>query len=254
MTKYGELALRFMALDDDTVKRMLEALRKDADEMLKNKEIKYELDRSNTMLGISREYMKRIVTLSLAYRMFEEDKYADKAIEHMMYVCEKYPDWNPQHFLDVAEMTAAVAIGFDWNYYHLTIRQKQMVRNTLVDYGLRPGLAVYEYPDKKPHVWYEMNNNWNQVCAGGLVIGALAVAEDFPDLKKKIITYALEKLKPTLALYQPDGEWFEGPAYWGYANSYLAMMISSPIRRLKMTLGSLKVQGWIKRHFFMLIL
>ena len=80
------------------------------------------------MLSISREYLKRIVTLSLAYRIFEQDKYSDEAIDQMVYACS-YPDWNPQHFLDVAEMTAAMAIGYDWNFYHMNLRERETIRN-----------------------------------------------------------------------------------------------------------------------------
>jgi hypothetical protein len=226
MSKYDELALRFIMMENTLAEKLTNELKKDADNLLSSKDINFSLDSRNTMLNISREYLKRIVTLSLAYRIFEDDKYSDKAIEDMMHVCT-YPNWNPQHFLDVAEMTAALAIGYDWNFYHLDREEKETIRNKIVEYGLNPGLDVYQNPDGKPHVWYEMKNNWNQVCAGGLIMGALAVGEDFPDLNSKIIYHALKNLIPTLRLYEPDGVWYEGPAYWGYANSYLAMMLSS---------------------------
>ena len=226
MTKYDELALRFIMMEDPLAEKLKSELKKDADNLLNAKDIKYSLDRRNTMLGISREYLKRIVTLSLAYRIFEEDKYSDKAIDQMMHVCS-FPNWNPQHFLDVAEMTTALAIGYDWNFYHLKFKERETIRNKIVEYGLNPGLDVYQNPDDKPHVWYKMKNNWNQVCAGGLILGALAVGEDFPDLKNNVIYQAIKNLIPTLNLYQPDGVWYEGPAYWGYANSYLAMTMSS---------------------------
>jgi len=226
MTKYDELALRFIIMEDPLAEKLKNELKKDADALLNVKDIKYELDRRNTMLGISREYLRRVVTLSLAYRIFEEDKYSDKAIDLMMNVCT-YPNWNPQHFLDVAEMTTALAIGYDWNFYHLNGREKETIRNNIVEKGLNPGLDVYQNPDEKPHVWYKMKNNWNQVCSGGLILGALAVGEDFPDLKNKILYQAIKNLIPTLDLYQPDGVWYEGPAYWSYANSYLAMIMSS---------------------------
>lgn len=226
MTKYDELALRFTMMEDLLAVNLRKELKKDADKLLASKDIKYKLDRRNTMLGISREYLKRILTLSMAYRIFEDDKYSDKAIDQMMYVCS-YPNWNPQHFLDVAEMTAALAIGYDWNFYHLNVRERETIRNKIVEYGLKPGLDVYQNPEDKPHVWYKMKNNWNQVCAGGLIMGALAVGEDFPDLKNNVIYHATKNLIPTLELYKPDGVWYEGPAYWGYANSFLAMTISS---------------------------
>ena len=226
MTKYDELALRFTLMEDPLAEKLKKELKKDADKLLNARDIKYSLDRRNTMLGISREYLKRVLTLSLAYRIFEEDKYSDKAIDQMMHVCS-YPNWNPQHFLDVAEMTTALAIGYDWNFYHLNLKERETIRNKIVEYGLKPGLDVYQNPDGQPHVWYKMKNNWNQVCAGGLILGALAVGEDFPDLKNNIIYHAIKNLVPTLNLYQPDGVWYEGPAYWGYANVYLALIISS---------------------------
>lgn len=226
MTKYDELALRFIMMEDPLAGKLKNELKKDADKLLGCKDIKYNLDRRNTMLSISREYLKRIITLSMAYRIFEDDKYSDEAIDQMMQVCT-YPNWNPQHFLDVAEMTTALAIGYDWNFYHLNLREKETIRNKIVEYGLKPGLDVYQNPGDKPHVWYKMNNNWNQVCAGGLILGALAVGDDFPDLKNNVIYHAIKNLIPTLNLYQPDGVWYEGPAYWGYANSYLAMTMSS---------------------------
>ena len=236
MTKYDELALRFIMMEDPLAEKLKTELKKDADKLLSSKDIKYSLDRRNTMLSISREYLKRIITLSLAYRIFEDDKYSDKAIDQMMHVCT-FPNWNPQHFLDVAEMTAALAIGYDWNFYHLNLRERETIRNKIVEYGLNPGLDVYQNPDDKPHVWYKMNNNWNQVCAGGLIMGALAVGEDFPDLKNNVIYQSIKNLIPTLNLYEPDGVWYEGPAYWGYANSYLAMTMSSLISALEHDFG-----------------
>ncbi len=226
MTKYDELALRFTMMENSLAGKLKNELKKDADNLLGSKDIKYKLDRRNTMLDISQEYLKRILTLSMAYRIFEDDKYSDEAIEQMLHVCT-FPDWNPQHFLDVAEMTTALAIGYDWNFYHMNLRERETIRNKIVEYGLKPGLEVYQNPEDKPNVWYKMKNNWNQVCAGGLIMGALAVGEDFPDLKNNMVYLAVKNLIPTLELYEPDGVWYEGPAYWGYANSYLAMAISS---------------------------
>jgi hypothetical protein len=249
MTKYNELALRFIIMENPLARQLKDELKKDADKLLSSKKIKYELDRRQTMLAISREYLRRIVTLSLAYRIFEEDKYSDKAIDFMLHACT-FPNWNPQHFLDVAEMTAALAIGYDWNFYHMNLRELETIRNRIVEYGLKPGLDVYNNPDDKPNIWYKMNNNWNQVCAGGLVLGALAVAEDFPDLKNKIIYQAVKNLIPTIDRYEPEGVWFEGPAYWDYANSYLALMLSALNTSLEHDFGLTERQGLRKTALF----
>ncbi len=249
LTKYDELALRFTLMEDPLAEKLKNELKSDADELLKCKDIKYNLDHTNSMLSISREYLQRIITLSLAYRIFEDNKYADKAIDQMMFV-SSYPNWNPQHFLDVAEMTAALAIGYDWNFYHLDMREKETIRNRIVEFGLNPGLDVYQNPDNKPHVWYKMGGYWNQVCTGGLVLGALAIGEDFPELKDNIVYHSIKNLIPTLNIYQPDGVWYEGPDYWDYANSYLAMTISSLMTALEHDFGLSKRPGLSKTAEF----
>ncbi|NJN28294.1 MAG: DUF4962 domain-containing protein [Cyclobacteriaceae bacterium] len=222
MTKYDELALRFTIMENPLAEKLKNELKADADKLLQSKPLKYSLNAQKSMLSIAQESLRRILTLSLAYRIFEEDKYSDKAIETMMNVAA-FPDWNPQYFLDVAEMTAAMAIGYDWNFYHLNIRQKETIRNKIVENGLNPGLEVLNNPKDKPHVWYEMDNHWNQVCTGGLILGALAVGEDFPDLKNNIIYQGVKKLIPDMARYQPDGAWYQGAEYWSYNNTYLAL-------------------------------
>lgn len=67
------------------------------------------------LLAVSREALKRIYYLSYAYRMTENVKYAERAEKELLSVCD-FTDWNPSHYLDVGEMTMAVAIGYDWLY------------------------------------------------------------------------------------------------------------------------------------------
>ena len=35
-----------------------------------------------------------------------------------------YDNWNPEHFLDVAEMTMALSIGYDWLYEVLSPKNR----------------------------------------------------------------------------------------------------------------------------------
>ena len=65
------------------------------------------------ILPVSREQVYRMVNLALAYRLSGDRRFAEKAEKELVHVCN-YPDWDPVHYLDVAEMTTAVAIGYDW--------------------------------------------------------------------------------------------------------------------------------------------
>ena len=47
-----------------------------------------------------------------------------------------FPDWNPQHFLDVGEMTMALAIGYDWLYDSLQPDTRRVVREAIIEKDL----------------------------------------------------------------------------------------------------------------------
>jgi len=226
MSKYDELALRFIMLEDPLAAKLKAELKKDADKLLSAKDLKYSRDKNGSIGESSEEYLKRILTLSLAYRIFEDEKYSDKAIDQMLDACA-FPDWNPGYFIDAATMTAALAIGYDWNFYRLDLRQNETIRNRILEFGLNPGLEVYKNPEGKTLVWFKMDNYWNQVCASGLILGALAVGDDFPDVKNQALYHAVRNLLPTIELYEPDGVWAQGPASWVLANNYLTMAMSA---------------------------
>lgn len=129
------------------------------------------------LLGVSRLALKRIFYLSYAYRMTKEEKYAYRATQEMLSV-SRFPDWNPSHFLDVGEMVLALSIGYDWLYEYLEPEIRSIVRDAIVEKGLDAAA---------PDEWfYRAVSNWNSVCNGGLLCGALAVFEDVPDKAKKL--------------------------------------------------------------------
>ena len=123
------------------------------------------------LLSVSRAAVQRIGTLALAYRLTGEARFADGARECMKSVCA-FSDFNPSHFLDVAEMTAALAVGYDWLFDVLPADEKAAVRNAILNKSLTL--------DVSKEGWVRGGNNWNQVCHGGLTMGALAIADEEP--------------------------------------------------------------------------
>src|SRR5215207_2502361 len=61
------------------------------------------------LLDKSREALRRLFFLSYAYRTTKEQKYSLRAEKELLAI-SSFSDWNPSHFLDVAEMTMAGAI------------------------------------------------------------------------------------------------------------------------------------------------
>jgi hypothetical protein len=196
------------------------------------------------LLHVSRSCLNRMYALGLAYRWTGSEKYAKKAVENLLVVCE-FPDWNPSHFLDTAEMSHAVGIGYDWLFDYLDERQREQIRTALVKLGLEPGLQAYENS-----WWAESEHNWNQVCNGGLIVGALAIAESEPDYAQRIISAAIKSLPLALKSYSPDGAWPEGPAYWSYATHYTAYGLAALESALGTDFGLLKIEGFNKAGNF----
>ena len=173
------------------------------------------------LLGVSRTYLKRVLWLSYSYRMTGVEKYFIQAEKEMLKAAS-FSDWNPSHFLDVAEMTAALAIGYDWLYTKLSEESRILIREAIKDKGLLPS-QIDQYSKK----WLNDVNNWNQVCNAGMVLGALAIYEDEPELADAIIERAKSSIRLPQMAYEPDGAYPEGPTYWSYGTTFNIMLISA---------------------------
>ena len=168
------------------------------------------------LLHTSREALKRIFWLGYTYRVHGGKEYARKAIDEMLAV-SAFPDWNPSHFLDVAEMTMGVAIGYDWLYGQMTPRERKTVAQAIIDKGLKPAL------DEADAWFYRSENNWNSVCNAGMVYGALAVWEEDPEFCRSMLEKSKESNKLVYKAYDGGG-YAEGYNYWGYGTSFQIML------------------------------
>ena len=210
--------------DDPAVAALHKNLIRSADALLKAAPLDRVLEQrsSMSMLATSRKGVDRIYTLATAYRISADRRYADRAIQELLAVTA-FSDWNPRVFLDTAEMLHAVAIGYDWLFDVLSDEQRRTIRQAIVDKGLREGERVY----RQGGSWAKARHNWNQVCNGALAIGALAVAEDEPQLANYILHNVRESLPLAMGEYAPDGAWPEGPGYWAYATRYTVSMLAA---------------------------
>lgn len=171
------------------------------------------------LLGVSREVVGRVLGLAYACRMSGDPVYARRA-EAEMLAAAAFPDWNPSHFLDTGEMTLALAIGCDWLDDVLTPAARATIRHAIIAKGLRPGLD----PAAAHNWWHIARHNWNQVCWGGLTLGALVIAEDDPALARQVLTLTRAHIGHGLAPYAPDGVYPEGPGYWSYGTTYQVLL------------------------------
>jgi hypothetical protein len=174
------------------------------------------------LLDVSRTALGRTLALGFAYQVTRDTAFARRA-EREMLAAAAFTDWNPSHFLDVGEMTAALAFGYDWTFDALSAEARATVRQAILEKGLRPGLD----PKASHNGWQSRNNNWNQVCFGGLTLGALAIADEAPDVARQTLALARAGIGHGLEPYAPDGIYPEGPGYWSYGTSYQVVMIAA---------------------------
>jgi len=230
---------------DPALQRIVSELFYEADKDLGNSPLAYEL-RGPRLLHVSRECMNRTYALALAWRWTGEDDYARKAVGSLLTVCA-FPDWNPSHFLDTAEMSHAVGIGYDWLYHFMDEQTRETVKAGLIRNGLIVGRGSYD--STKPW-WVRSAFNWNQVCNGGLIVGALAIAETDPQYARAIVPAAVRSLPTALRSYTPDGAWGEGPGYWHYATRYTAYGLAALQSALGETYGLLGIEGLSEAGLF----
>ena len=197
------------------------------------------------LLFQSREALTQLSTFGALYRLTGEKRYADAARQELLAVIA-FPDWDPPHFLDTAEMTAAVALGYDWIFDALSAGDRKAVESAIVRMGLQQGLQQYDQ-----HAWWIQNpNNWNVVCHGGLTLGALAIADVAPDIAEKTIEFALRDVPVAMNTWAPDGAWPEGFAYWAYTSQYNVLLVAGLESALGSDFGLLSIAGFSQAGFF----
>jgi hypothetical protein len=226
---------------DTTLQTYVQKAIQTADKTLTKPLLEHKIPDGLRLLATSRDCMARVYALGLAWRWTGEQKYADNLLENILAVCN-FPDWNPRHFLDTAEMSHAVGVAYDWLYPILSKTDREKIQNGLIQHGLEPGLKAYAGTEKYGW-WVKCDHNWNQVCNAGLIVGALAIAETHPQYAQQIIPQAVASFPRALKMYGPDGAWAEGPGYWDYATRYTMFGLTALDTALGTDFDLLKIEG-----------
>ncbi len=226
---------------DDVSVQLKEIIFHYADEALRLPPVKY--SGQGFKFGAMRETQRRILCLSMAYLLTDKEEYLKVAKEVLMYLADQ-EDWGTNHFLDVGEAALAAGIGFDWLYDKLTAEEKEAIIHSIANSALRPALTMHESDDGSS--WVNGDFNWNPVCHGGTMVGALAIAEYEPELSRQIIDRAVKNLPIYAKAFEPDGSDAEGPSYWSYGASFNVIAIEALRTATGSAYGLDKYQGFLK--------
>lgn len=229
--------VRELIKNDKQMGALWDLVKRSADAMLDDPPVERKLI-GRRLLDKSRTCLRRMTHLGMAYRLTGERKYAERGKAEML-AAAGFEDWNPSHFLDVAEMTAAFAIGVDWMHDGLDEPTRAQVRKAIVEKGLKPSLTGELW-------WVKGDNNWNQVCHAGMVLGALAVADEEREMAAGIIARAIEGVPYAAKGYAPDGAYPEGPMYWDYGTTFHVLLVATLQESLGKDFGLFTASGFEK--------
>jgi hypothetical protein len=196
------------------------------------------------LLSVSREAIRRVFYLSYAQRLTNDKRYGVRAEQEMIHLAG-FSDWNPSHFLDVAEMTLAMAIGYDWLFDQLSENSKMLIKNAIIKKGIEPSF------NPSYNSWLKAKHNWNQVCNAGISFGAIAVYEDYADSAQIVLNRAIASLPLVMDMYEPDGAYPEGYGYWGYGTSFNVLFIDAFEKFKKANFDFSKTPGFLKTAGYM---
>lgn len=220
LTPALERKLKGKLQNDPVVQHYYAAMKLNADEILHQPLLTREMQ-GRRLLAVSREMLYRMNILAMIYRM-EKDPVILKRIDEELKTVSNFSDWNPSHFLDVAEMSLAFALALDWTGDALPESTVALAKNALIEKGINPSFGE---KTGGPH-WVNGTNNWNQVCNGGMIAAAIAIADDDPALAARTISRSLDGMPNALKQYGPDGVYPEGATYWTYGTSFSAVTSS----------------------------
>ncbi len=219
-------------------------LKNEADKILTEPLLKHELE-GFRLLAVSRQMAERMGILGMVYRLEKNPEILERINQEIQTVCS-FSDWNPQHFLDVGEMSFAVALAIDWVGEWLPKETVRLAKKSLIEKGINE--SFNEKNDRM--FWVSSTNNWNAVCHGGMIAAALMIADVDAELAAKTISRALDKLPGSLSEYAPDGVYPEGATYWGYGTSYTVIAANSLLTALGSDFGISKSPGFMNSPVF----
>jgi hypothetical protein len=217
-------ALRSRILSDPASAAIYRATRGRADAFLAGPVLVHRREGLRRLTS-ARLFQGRILDLATVARVETDPavaaRYANRARDELK-AALALPDWNPDHFLDVAEYALGAAVGLDWLHDFLTAAERDALANALIDRAIRPSFDGTPYSLR----WLGGKSNWTQVCHAGLAAAALAVADRDPALAARTLERAIAEQAGPNAVYAPDGVYPEGPMYWAYGTTFEVILIS----------------------------
>lgn len=233
--------LKGLAYTEGTIhQRMRDRLIFMSDKLLSVPVVERKLE-GRRLLGVSRLALYRISTLGLTWKLTENPAYRDRCLAELRAIAE-FSDWHPSHYLDVAEMTLAAAIGYDWLYDQLTPEEIESISEAILKKGLTSS--------SESAWWRRATNNWGQVCHTGMLAGAIAIADRHFEASLDLALDAVRNIAIPMHAYAPNGNYPEGPGYWEYGTGFNVMGLALMVQAFKTDFGLTSLPGFKETRLY----
>lgn len=190
------------------------------------------------LLTTARRLADRVHVLGVAWFLTGQPRFRVRLAKEAL-AASDFEHWNRTHFLDVAEMAAAVSLAYEWAQPILSAVEKGRIEAAIHLHALKPGL----YSLRSKTEWTRRANNWNLVCCGGLVLAALALSKSYAAEAQELLDRAIDAIKVGLASYGTEGGWDEGVSYWEYGTRIAVLALAALEERSPEYMKTLDISG-----------
>ena len=157
--------------------------------------------------------------------------------------------WGPGHFLNCAGATASLAVIYDW-LFDMWVElglDTGAIKRGIYTQGMHHGFnsVIYDtcdIPSPQQGTGWRFKakpDNWNAVCNGGMIVGALCLlaegvdenlsTEEYMKVKELIGACLTSVMQDHLVFkqYAPDGSYVESNSYWSYGTGRLFQIMGA---------------------------
>lgn len=194
-----------------------------------------------------------VANCAFMYNITGDTTYADRAWKEIEALCS-FPDWNPNHFLDIGQFMMAMGVGYDWLYNYLTPDQRTLMRESIKEKAYVELMRDYNNDPtrKRTYQWSTtpQPNNWSFVCNSGAILSALAICDEESEICGEVLSNAINNIEGAINKFAPDGAWYEGASYWTLVIETFAEMLSALDTAAGTNYGLLNAPGVAQACYF----
>lgn len=205
---------------DEYIRKMYERILNAAERYIGAEHIAPELNYAKNN-GTSREQLTRIMSLSQAYLLSGDKKYADQVWADLRYTLDNWEDWFPFETLGYAATMSAFAYAYDWCYDYFTEEQREEIEEKLRYECLELGFNIHNgRADVNAREHLNLPNNRNAVISGSYIVSCIALMDKYPEEASALLEQMIKQLEMYGRCFFPAGTYDEGYTYWTYGMQY----------------------------------